>query len=87
MSQSLLEVSRATGIHVSVLKKHVQRGKLRTTKEDGRIMVADEDMVAYLESEDLLRAAKRSRGQPIEVVESELAELLRRFPPRYAVER
>jgi hypothetical protein len=78
--RTLVEVSEATGRPVGLLKKHVQRGKLRATKEKGRIVIDDADLAAYLHSELVAKAAERTRGQPLDVVEAEVAKLFEHKP-------
>jgi len=75
LGRTLHEVSASTGIDIAVLKKHAQRGKLRTTRGGRRVLVSDDDLLAYLMSEEVARVADRTRGEPLEVVRVEVDRL------------
>jgi excisionase family DNA binding protein len=57
MTHSLAEVAEKTGRSQAVLRKHIERGKLRATKDGGRTVIADEDLDRYLATEELERTA------------------------------
>jgi excisionase family DNA binding protein len=75
---TLAEAAEKTGRSQAVLRKHIERGKLRATKDGSRTVIADEDLDRYLASEELERTATA-----LQVTESlePLGKLLSRLPP------
>jgi hypothetical protein len=52
---SLQEAAEKAGVKLDLLRKHIQRGKLRATKQDddGRITVTEDDLDLYIAGEGL----------------------------------
>jgi excisionase family DNA binding protein len=67
---SIAEAAEMAGIPRQRLDQHIHRGKLRTRKVDGRTVVSEEDLNAYMVAEGLLEAADASRAKPIEDIAS-----------------
>lgn len=51
MSHTLAEVAEQTGKTQTILRKHIERGKLRATKDGPRLLIEDEDLEDYLASD------------------------------------
>lgn len=77
---TLQEISRTTGIEVSTLKKHAQRGKLKTSRDGTRVMVDDADLEAYLASEEVARTADSVRGKSMDDVADDISSMIARMP-------
>lgn len=89
MSHTLQEVAKATGRPYAVVKKHAQRGKLRTTKEGRAVVVTDDDLALYQASEGLERVAVELRvveGDTTSLREAsgEAGNAIARLPPKVA---
>lgn len=54
---SLKEASEKTGRSETILRKHIERGKLRATKEGNRSVIDSKDLDAYMTSEELSATA------------------------------
>jgi hypothetical protein len=74
--RTLQEVARETGVDIAVLKKHVQRGKLRSVKDGARTMIEDDALEAYRTSEELAKVAEGVRGQPMATVTRDIGSLI-----------
>lgn len=79
MSHTLAEVAERTGKSQAILRKHIERGKLRATKDGSRVLIEDDDLDSYLASDIFEEAASAaSAGE-------EVGDIIARLPPRYAV--
>ena len=59
---TLTAAAEATGIPYDTLKKHAQRGQIRTSKDaDGRPMIAQEDLEVYVAARNLTAAIDRGQ--------------------------
>ena len=79
MPLTLQEVATKTGQSYDLLKKHAQRGRIKTYKEGGRIMVADADLDAYLASQEL-GAVVEVAGRPATIYGRDLGNTISRLP-------
>lgn len=79
---TLKEVADKTGRSEAVLRKHMERGKLRTTKEGGRTVVDGDDLDAYMTSEELSATAVAVLTSPD--VPREIGNMIARLPRRVA---
>jgi excisionase family DNA binding protein len=80
MSHTLAEVAEKTGRSQAILRKHIERGKLRATKDGSRVLIEDEALDAYMGSEALQSASDAAAaGDSQEVTNS-----ISRLPPRTA---
>jgi hypothetical protein len=71
---TLTAAAEATGIPYDTLKKHAQRGQIRTSKDaDGRPMIAQEDLEVYVAARNLTAAIDRAEGEPAAVFSREIA--------------
>lgn len=80
MSITLQEASTRSGVAYALLKKHAQRGKLRTSKDGPRLLVEEADLDAYLAAEKLGRTAAAVEGQPVAVIAREFGNAIASLP-------
>ena len=73
MSHTLQEVAKITGLHYAVVKKHAQRGKLKTSLEGRNRVVSDDDLAAYQASDALDKLSDALRDVDGDVKELKIA--------------
>lgn len=78
MSHTLSEVAEKTGRTQAMLRKHIQRGKLRAQKDGTRVIIEDADLDAYLGSDILEEAAAAAAAGNAREIGNSIA----RLPPR-----
>jgi excisionase family DNA binding protein len=79
---TLQQAAQVTGVSYPTLKKHAQRGKLRTQRgDDGRSIVVDEsDLEAYMAVEHTTKAMEAATGEPMPVYVREIGNVIQRLP-------
>lgn len=78
MSHTLAEVAEQTGKSAAILRKHIERGKLKASKDGPRVVIEDDDLDAYLASDIFEEAATHVSSGGIEV-----GSIFARLPPRF----
>jgi excisionase family DNA binding protein len=79
VTHSLQEVAELTGRSQAVLRKHIERGKLRATKDGSRTTISDDDLDRYLAADEL---DKTSHALTTTDDLTPLSTLLARLPPK-----
>lgn len=77
---SYRQAAELAGVSVDVIRKHVERGKLRATKVDGQGRISEEDLQAYVAAQDVRATADEIKGKPLDEIVPSMAELIRRLP-------
>lgn len=82
--RTLQEFAAETGVAYATLKKHAQRGQLKTRREGARIFIADEDAETYMVAHGLEKAADAVRefGSEGEAAVREVGNVIARLPAR-----
>lgn len=82
--RTLQEFAAETGVAYATLKKHAQRGQLKTRREGARIFIADEDAATYMLAHGLEKAADAVRefGSEADAALREVGNVIARLPAR-----
>lgn len=83
---TLQEAAEKAGMSYPAMKKAEQRGQIRSTRTDGRIMVSEEDLEAFTAGKVLVTAGESLQmAQPAHEAINDLGKHLIRLPARVQV--